>query len=85
MAEDWLNTLFGHIPGEYAGDADKFFSDCDLVDEEVKAAIALIMRKCPCAVVFGDAEHKIDATAGGRVGENDWYIVGKKRIAILIF
>ena len=82
--QDWLNTLFGHTPGEYDGDADKFLSTCDLVDDEVKAAIALIMRKCSCTVVFGDEEHKVDATAGGRVDGIDCYIVGKKRIAILI-
>lgn len=79
-----INVLFGHVPGEYDGDADKFLSQCDLVDDEIKAAIALIMRKCPCAVVFGTREHEIDATAGGRVGKTEWHIVGKKKIAILI-
>ena len=84
MEQDWLNTLFGHFPGEYEGDAEKFLATCDLVDEEVKEAIALIMRKCSCEVVFGDEEHEIDATTGGRVGEIYGSVGGKRKIAILI-
>ena len=84
MERDWLNTLFGHVPDQYEGDAERFLAICDLVDEEVKNAIALIMRKCNCEVVFGDNEHEIDATAGGRVGEIYGSVGGKRKIAILI-
>lgn len=81
---DWLNTLFGHHPGEYDGDADKFLASCHLVDDEVREAIATIMRKCPCAVVFGDEEHPIDAKAGGCVNGVGCYIGGKRKIDIQI-
>lgn len=84
MERDWMNTLFGHIPGKYAGDAERFLATCNLVDEEVKKAIALIMQKCSCEVVFGDEDHEIDATAGGRVGEIYGSVGGKRKIAILI-
>ena len=84
MEQDWLNVMFGRFPGEYEGDAEKFLATCDLVDDEVKEAIALIMRKCSCEVVFGDKEHEIDATAGGRDGDIYSSIGGKRKIAILI-
>ncbi|MEE1200052.1 MAG: hypothetical protein U0L09_05320 [Christensenellales bacterium] len=85
MTMDHFNVMFGIVPDEYEGDADRFLSSCNLVDDEVKEAIATIMRKCPCAVVFGDKEHKIDATAGGYHADGIYgSIVGEKRIAVLI-
>ena len=82
--QDRLHTLFGHISGKYEGDADKFLAVCDLADEEVKEAIALIMRRCSCDVVFSDGGQEIDATAGGRVGEMYCSVGGKRKLAILI-
>lgn len=81
---DWLHTLFGNIPGKYEGDAERFLATCNLVDDDVKEAVALIMRKCSCDVVFGDEKHKIDATAGGRVGDVYASVGGKRIVAILI-
>ena len=82
---DHFNVMFGHIPDEYEGDADKFLSDCTVVDEEVKEAIATILRKSPCAVVFGDENHKIDVTAGGYHADGVYgSIAGKRQIAVLI-